>query len=339
MNRDQRKLFVAVSIVLLTFALSYFVSGYRLFQLSQIGIYFIAIVGLSLLTGFNGQISLGHSAFFAIGAYTTAILSQSMEMNALLTIPVASLVCLAAGYLIGLPATRLEGLYLALATFALAVATPQFLKYKPLEPLTGGVQGIYLVLPGAPEWVRDMLGVSDEQWLLLIVLLAAAVVYLAVINMASWKFGRAIVAIRDHPVAAAAMGVNVAGYKAAVFALSAACAGVAGALNAMVVQFVAPDSFTFYVSITFLVGMVVGGSRSLGGALLGAVFVQMVPNYAEQVSKSAPWAIYGALLVATIYLCPGGAAELGPRLVRALKERMRRVERIRWRAQQTSGKT
>ncbi len=299
-----------LGVVLAILAVSYFLSGYRTFQLAQIGIYFVAIMGLSLLTGYNGQISLGHGAFFAVGAYSTAILSQAFGIDPLLSIPIAAGLCFVVGYLIGLPITRLEGLYLALATFTLAIAMPQLLKYKPLEPFTGGVQGIYVVLPDPPQWARSVLRFGNEQWILGIVLCVAAVLYLLALNFVSWKFGRAIVAVKDHPTAAAAMGVDVARCKVNVFATSAAFAGTAGALNALVVQFVSPDSFTFYLSIAFLVGMVIGGSGSLAGALVGAVFVQLVPNYAEQISKSAPWAIYGGLLIFTIYLCPGGSAQL-----------------------------
>lgn len=307
---SNKRLLGVLSFVLAILVLSYFLSGYRIFQLAQIGIYFVAIMGLSLLTGYNGQISLGHGAFFAVGAYSTAVLSQTFGIDPLLTVPIAACICFAAGYLIGLPITRLEGLYLALATFALAIATPQLLKYKLLEPFTGGVQGIYVALPDAPQWARSLLRISSEQWMLAIVLFVGAALYFLAINLVSWKFGRAILAIKDHPAAAAAMGVNVARCKVNVFATSAAFAGIAGAFNALVVQFVSPDSFTFYVSIAFLVGMVIGGTDSLMGSLLGAIFVQLVPNYAEQISKSAPWAIYGGLLVITIYVCPGGCAQI-----------------------------
>lgn len=313
-----KKLLGVVGFVLAVLALSYFLKGYRIFQLAQIGTYFVAIMGLSLLTGYNGQISLGHGAFFAVGAYGTAILSQLLGIDPLLTLPITACICFAVGYLIGLPATRLEGLYLALATFTLAIAMPQLLKYKPLEAFTGGVQGIYVTLPDAPRWVRALLRMDNEQWLLAVVLLVAAALYLLALNLVSWKFGRAIVAVKEHPVAAAAMGVDVSRCKVNVFATSAAYAGIAGALNALVVQFVSPDSFTFYVSIAFLVGMVVGGTGSLTGALVGAAFVQVVPNYAEQISKSAPWAIYGGLLVLAIYLCPGGCAQIWKSLSTAL---------------------
>lgn len=317
MNPSKRLLGV-VGFVLAVLALSYFLKGYRIFQLAQIGTYFVAIMGLSLLTGYNGQISLGHGAFFAVGAYATAILSQTLGINPLLTLPITACICFAVGYLIGLPVTRLEGLYLALATFTLAIAMPQLLKYKPLEAFTGGVQGIYVTLPELPRWARSLLRMDNEQWLLAVVLLVAAALYLLALNLVSWKFGRAIVAVKEHPAAAAAMGVDVSRCKVNVFATSASYAGIAGALNALVVQFVSPDSFTFYVSIAFLVGMVVGGTSSLAGALVGAAFVQVVPNYAEQISKSAPWAIYGGLLVLAIYLCPGGCAQIWRSLATAL---------------------
>jgi len=313
-----KKLLGVVGFVLAVLVLSYFLKGYRIFQLAQIGTYFVAIMGLSLLTGYSGQISLGHGAFFAVGAYATAILSQTLGIDPLLTLPITACICFAVGYLVGLPVTRLEGLYLALATFTLAIAMPQLLKYKPIEAFTGGVQGIYVTLPDAPRWARSLLHMDNEQWLLAVVLLVAAALYLLALNLVSWKFGRAIEAIKEHPTAAAALGVDVSRCKVNVFATSAAYAGIAGALNALVVQFVSPDSFTFYVSIAFLVGMVVGGTGSLAGALVGAAFVQVVPNYAEQISKSAPWAIYGGLLIIAIYLFPGGCAQIWKSLATAL---------------------
>jgi len=217
---------------------------------------------------------------------------------------VAGVVCFAFGFLFGLPALRLRGHYLALATFALAVAMPQMLKYKHVEQWTGGVQGIVIVKPDAPFGLK----LTPDQWLYLFTLAILLVMFVLGWNLLRGRVGRAITAIRDHPMAAEAMGVNIALYKSLTFGVSALYTGVAGALGAIVVQFVAPDSFTAGLSINFLVGIVIGGVASISGAFYGALFIQFVPNFADQISKAAPWAIYGVFLLAFVYLMPGGVA-------------------------------
>jgi branched-chain amino acid transport system permease protein len=259
-----------------------------------------------MLTGYNGQISLGHGAFYAIGAYTAAILMDRYGVPYWLTIPVAAAVCLVAGFLFGLPALRLEKLYLALATFALGVALPQILKSKGLEEWTGGVQGIVIVKPDAPFGIP----LNADQWLYYFSLAIAAGMFVLAVNLLRGRIGLALVAIRDHPLAASAMGIDIAFYKSLTFGVSAMYTGVGGALGAIAVQFVAPDSFNAFVSIAFLVGIVVGGLASVEGAIFGAIFIQFVPNIADQVSKAAPWAIYGIVLIVFMYLMPGGVSGL-----------------------------
>ena len=283
-------------------ALPLLLSDYRTFQLTLALIYAIAILGLNILTGYNGQFSLGHGAFYALGAYTAAIMMSQWEIPYYWTLPAAGLICFGAGFLFGLPALRLEGLYLALATFALAVATPQILKSNHLAPLTGGVQGIVVLKPDPPAG----LPLSQDQWLYYFTLAVALVLFVCAWNLLRGRSGRAIRAIRDNPIAAGAMGIDRALYKTLTFGVSAFYTGVAGALGAIVIQFVAPDSFTVFLSITLLVGVVVGGLASIPGALFGGLFVQFVPNLAEQISKAAPWAIYGAFLIAFMYLMPYG---------------------------------
>ncbi len=217
-----------------------------MFQLTLALAYAIALLGLNMLTGYNGQISLGHGAFYAIGAYTAAILMDRFGVPYWLTLPAAAAVCLVAGFLFGLPALRLEGLYLALATFALALATPQLLKSKHVEQWTGGVQGIVILKPDAPFG----LPLDQDQWLYFFTLAVAALMFLLAWNLLRGRIGRALVAIRDHPIAAEAMGVDISLYKALTFGVSAMYTGVGGALGAIAVQFVAPDSFTLFLSIT-----------------------------------------------------------------------------------------
>ncbi len=277
-------------------------TDYHLFQLTMVIVYAIAVLGLSLLTGFNGQISLGHGAFYAIGAYTTAILMTVWEVPYWATLPVSALVCAGVGFLLGLPALRLGGLYLALTTFALAVAIPQILKYKAFEAWTGGVQGLVIDKPDAPFG----LDLSPDQWLYLFTLAVAAVLYVVAWNLVRGRIGRAMMAIRDHAMAAEAMGINTAAVKTGTFAVSAMFTGLAGSLGAIAVQFVAPDSFGVFVSIFLFVGLVVGGVSSIGGTLVGAAFIEFVPNLADKVSKAAPGAVYGVILIAVMFLMPAG---------------------------------
>ncbi len=286
------------------------------FQLTLVMVYGLAILGLNLLTGFNGQFSLGHSAFYGIGAYTTAIL-MNYNVDYYWTLPCAGAVCFVVGFLFGLPALRLQGIYLALATFALAVALPQILKFQPLEPLTGGVQGIALMKPDPPPGVP----LNPDQWLYYFTLLVLLVMFAGATSLVNSRTGRAIMAIRDHPTAAAAIGINLPLYKTLTFGVSAFYTGVAGALGAIVIQFVGPDSFPFLLSVSFLVGLVVGGVGSIPGSLVGGVFVLFVPNLAERVSTGLSGAIYGVILLLVIFVMPSGAAGfarlLGGQLARA----------------------
>ena len=291
-------------LLVLACVLPFLVSNYRVFQLTLVLVYAIALLGLNILTGFNGQISLGHGAFYAIGAYVAAILMDRFGVPYWATLPVAGAVCAVAGFLFGLPALRLEGLYLALATFALGVALPQILKYKGIEEWTGGAQGIVILKPEPPAWA----GLSPDRWLYFVTLAVAVLMFLLGWNVLRGRIGRAMVAIRDQPIAAQAMGVNASIVKSMTFGLSAMFTGVAGALGAIAIQFVAPDSFSIFLSLSLLVGIVVGGLSSVSGAIWGALFIQFVPNVADQISKAAPWAIYGAFLIAFMYLMPSGVA-------------------------------
>jgi branched-chain amino acid transport system permease protein len=285
-------------------ALPFLVSNYRVFQFNMVLVYAIVLLGLNMLTGYNGQISLGHGAFYAIGAYAAAILMDRFGWPYWATLPVAGIVCFISGFLFGLPALRLRGHYLALATFALAIAMPQILKYKHIEHWTGGVQGIVIIKPDPPLGLK----VTPDQWLYLFTLGVLVVMLVIAWNLLRGRVGRAMVAIRDHPIAAEAMGVNSALIKTLTFGVSALYTGVAGALGAIVVQFVAPDSFTAGLSITFLVGIVIGGIASISGAIYGALFIQFIPNFADQISKAAPWAINGVFLLVFIYAMPMGVA-------------------------------
>ena len=301
---SRHKVILLAVLLLAACALPLLVSDYRVFQFNLVLVYAIALMGLNLLTGYNGQISLGHGAFYAIGAYCAAILMDKAGLPYWATLPVAAFVCLVAGFLFGLPALRLEGLYLALATFALGVSLPSLLKYHHLEKWTGGVQGIVIAKPDPPFG----LPINADQWLYYFTLLVTVIMFVLAWNLLRGRVGRALMAIRDNHIATEVMGVNNAIYKSLAFGVSAMYTGVAGALGAIAVQYVAPDSFGIFVSITFLIGIVVGGLASIPGAIYGALFIQFVPNLADEISKAAPWAIFGIFLLGFVYLMPMGIA-------------------------------
>jgi branched-chain amino acid transport system permease protein len=282
------------------------VKNFVIFQMTQLLVYGLAVLALNILTGGSGQFSLGQSAFYAVGAYTSAVLMEQYNVNYALTLPISGLLCFAVGFLFGQPALRLSGVYLALATFALATAMPQLLKLNFLEPWTGGVQGLVVTKPDAPFGLH----MSQDMWLYYFTLVITIAIYLLSVNLLRSRSGRAFMSIRDNEIAASAMGVNVALYKTLAFGVSAGITGVAGSLGAIVVQFVAPDSFTITLAIQLFLGMVVGGVGWLPGSFVGAAFIIFVPNIAESVSKGLSGAVFGVLLFFVIYLVPHGARQV-----------------------------
>jgi branched-chain amino acid transport system permease protein len=283
-----------------------FAKNFIIFQMTMLLIYGLAVLALNILTGGSGQFSLGQSAFYAIGAYTSAILMEYFNVNYALTLPVAGVLCFGAGFLFGQPALRLSGVYLALATFALATAMPQLLKLGFFEKWTGGVQGLVVTKPDAPFG----LPMGQDMWLYYFTLIITIAIYVGSVNLLRSRSGRAFMAIRDNEIAASSMGVNVALYKTLAFGVSAGITGVAGGLGAIAVQFVAPDSYTITLAISLFLGMVVGGVGWLPGSFVGSAFIIFVPNIAESVSKGLSGAVFGVLLFLVIYLVPHGARQI-----------------------------
>jgi branched-chain amino acid transport system permease protein len=276
--------------------------SYPLYLLTQVLTLSIAVMGLNLLVGYTGQISLGHSTFFALGAYGVAVLGTQLGLPYYLSLPASTLLCYVLGFLFGFPAMRLPLLYLALSTFAIAVVTPQALKWKQIAWLTGGVQGIVLEKPAF--WG---LSADKTEWGILAAVLGAALFAFVVARRTlESQFGRVLDAVRDQPLAAEAGGVNVTQVKTQMFGMSAAFTGLAGGLGAMSSQFVSPESYPFFLSVSLLVASLVGGARSLAGAVIGACFVVFVPNFAESISQSAPGLIFGFALVAVVFIAPHG---------------------------------
>lgn len=297
-----------VLVLLLALWAPFYFVPFRVFQFTRVLIFAIAILGLGLLTGYNGQISLGHGAFFAIGAYTAAILTAQAGWPFLLVVPPALVITFALGYGVGIPALRLHGLYLALVTLALAVVTPPIL--RRFDGLTGGAMGLTVPQPEPPAWT----GLAEDQYLYLMALVAAVVAFVLVRNLINSRIGRAMIAIREDELAAETMGVDLARVKTLAFAWSAMLAGLAGVLFTWTIGFVSPDSFTIVLSIELLAALVVGGLGSIWGALLGGLFLVYIPNLSEDLNQAAPGIAFGALLILAMYVFPGGIAGLARRL-------------------------
>jgi branched-chain amino acid transport system permease protein len=289
-------------------AIPFFFGPYRVSQFTLVLIYAIAVLGLNLLVGYSGQISLGHGAFFCLGAYTGAILLDRTSIPHLLTLPAAGIVCFAAGLALGLPALRLRGLYLALVTLALAIATPVLI--KKFDGLTGGSQGLTVPQPKPASWS----GLADDQSLYFISLIVALPLFWFASGLVRRGTGRALIAMRDDETSARTMGVNLATFKTRAFGLSAAYAGIAGALFTFANGFVAPESFTLTVSFAFLAAIVVGGLATVAGAVFGALFIVFVPVWSSDVDEALSGVIYGATLIACMYVFRGGIMGLLRRL-------------------------
>lgn len=310
------------------------VGEFRLGQLTYVAIYFIALLGLNILTGYNGQISLGHAAFMAIGGYAAAALILGRTgfalageapshlipehgMRPIWAIPLAGLVTGIIGYLFGLPALRLAGVSLALATFAVAVSMPQIA--KRFEHLTGGSGGLSLPLPQAPFGWK----ISPSHWLYYEAWVAAAVLLFLAWVLVRGRVGRAWRGIRDGEVAAVSSGVSPAVYKTLAFGISSAYAGVAGALFAIQNAYINPDTFPVTLSILLLASVVIGGLSSLSGVIVGAIVLEFLPIWAQDppllhasFAKQAAPVVFGVVLMLIVYLLPGGAASLLRRLAR-----------------------
>jgi branched-chain amino acid transport system permease protein len=290
-------------------------------QVTRVLIYAIAIAGLNVATGYTGMISVGHSAFFGLGAYTTGILVVQFGWQATYTLPVAVAVCFLVGLVVGLPALRIRGLYFAMVTLAFGVAFPELIDRFP--ELTGGSSGLTIrrTMLRPPEWTGLALGRKD-LWLYWLSAVLFVVVMLLLASLVRSRYGLALVAVRDNEIAAAASGVNLAVVKTVSFGLSGGLAGLAGGLFAMFLgSLVADDSFTLLSAIVMLTGLVIGGQGTLMGPLVGGVVVVYLPYYTSDLGQGQASAVlFGAALIAIIFVAPqgivGGALRLAHRYVR-----------------------
>ncbi|WP_344827093.1 branched-chain amino acid ABC transporter permease [Actinocorallia longicatena] len=280
---------------------------FRVGQLTSVLIFAIAISGLNLATGYTGLLSIGHSAFFGLGAYTTGVLIVKYEVEPLLTLPVAVVICFALGFLVGLPALRIRGLYLALVTLAVGVAFPEIV--RRFADLTGGAAGMVIrsrqLAP--PEWTGLRLG-DRGVFLYWVSAILLVLTLLLVRNLTRSRTGIAMIATRDNELAAAASGVRIASVKTLVFGLSGAITGLAGGLFAMYVGALSPDgSFTLLKSIELITGLFLGGVATLYGPVAGALAVVFVPYWtSDVVSGHVSGILFGAVLILIVFLMPEG---------------------------------
>ncbi|MEO3786827.1 branched-chain amino acid ABC transporter permease [Actinocorallia sp. B10E7] len=295
---------------------------FRVGQLTSVLIFAIAISGLNLATGYTGLLSIGHSAFFGLGAYTTGILIVTYDVEPMLTLPVATVLCFVLGFLVGLPALRIRGLYLALVTLAVGVAFPELV--RRFADLTGGAAGMVIrsrqLAP--PEWTGLALG-QRGVWLYWVSAVTLIVVLLLVRNLTRSRTGMAMIATRDNELAAASSGVHIASVKTIVFGLSGAVTGLAGGLFAMYVGALSPDgSFTLLKSIELITGLFVGGAATLYGPVAGALAVVFIPYYSSDLASGhVSGIIFGAVLILIVFLMPEG-------VVGVLGRALRRVVRV-----------
>jgi branched-chain amino acid transport system permease protein len=294
--------------VLLLYVIPFVIPSYLVSQFATVLAFGIAIIGLNLVTGFGGAITLGHGAFVALGAYVSSILIVRYGWYPLATIPVAAVVCWVAGLCLGFPALRLQGLYLALGTLVLSITVPPLL--KRFDTLTGGVQGLIVGNPSPPKW----LPLDDSQWIYFVSLVLALIGYVVARRIVRGALGRALIATRDNMLVAAVMGVSRLNLTTATFAVSSLYAGVAGALYAMIVGFVSPDTFSVMLSLSLFVAAVVGGVTSLFGAFLGALFIQFVPVWASDIDVALAGMVYGLSLILILLIVPDGLGGLCQRL-------------------------
>jgi len=303
---------------LVAYALPLIFSSFQIFQFTMVICFGVALTGLNLLIGYAGVISVASGAFFGVGAYTTLLLATRLTSSsydfspyAYLSIPLAALLSFAAGCVVGLPVARLRGWNLALLTIGVAVAFPPLV--LRWSSLTHGSNGLYMAKPVPPGWT----GLDSDQWIYYLTLVVATAVFLSYRSIVNGGVGRALLAMKDNELAARALGVDVPLYRVLVFGLSAAATGIAGALYGLIVQNASPDSFDIMLSITLLLGVVVGGLGSVAGPLIGAIFLEFMRQYAEVILQSAINFVYGALLILTMLIAPRGIAGLPDRLRQA----------------------
>jgi branched-chain amino acid transport system permease protein len=292
---------LAVAVVLLAL-LPLNSTPYTNYQIALVATYAVAILGLNLVSGYAGQISLGQSAFFGLGAYAAGIATVRGDWPLPASFLLACVLPAAVGLVVAIPAVQLRGHGLAIFTLALPLIGVALA--KRFSGLTGGSEGLGARMSQAPAWT----GLDTDQWTYYLVLAIAAALFLLARNMVTGRLGRALAVVRENEVVAVSMGISPRRYKALAFALAAAFGGAAGWLYAYTIGFVSPVEMDFLLSINLLAMMIIGGMGSVLGSFLGGVLYVYVPVVAGTVDPVRTTLLYGAILVAVLLFAPGGIA-------------------------------
>lgn len=281
--------------------------------LARIGVFAVAVLGLNVIMGYTGQVSLGQIFFLGLGAYVTAY-GVNSGWNIVLVFVATVLICGVAGLVVAVAAARLGGLAIAMVTIALPIIGVPLA--KRLSEFTGGSQGTSARFTSAPDWS----GLADDQWQYYLVLAIGGVTFLLVNNLVRGKYGRAFRIVKENEAVAGAMGISPYRYKVLAFTIASMVGGVSGFLYMVVVQYTSPETLAFHHSISLLASMVVGGAGSIIGSLLGGVYYVLVPNFTNEVAPTLTSLIQGAILLLVLFVLPGGVASL-PRVLRRLTGR------------------
>ncbi len=311
LKSPRARFFISIAIGAVLLFISGRVDELRSYQGAQVAIFAIAISSIVLLTGFSGQISLGHGALMAVGGYSAVLVQSHLNLPYPIAFLIGGAVGGAAGFLLGIAAARLQGPYLAGTTLALAVGIPSLANQFHI---LGGEQGLTFDIGTAPSWIgKDF---SQYRWFFWVAVVAALLIYWLLRNLLSTRYGRRWRAVRANPTAAALAGINVSKAKVLAFTLSSAVAGLAGSLYAMLLGLVAPLAFTLTLSFTLITGAVLAGVSNLGGSIVGAVVLVAIPEISgsitshlggsEKVTSNLPGLITSVLLVATVLFAPNG---------------------------------
>ena len=279
--------------------------------LARIGVFAVAVLGLNVVMGYTGQVSLGQIFFVGLGAYVTAY-GVNADWNIALVFVLAALVPAMAGLLIALAAARLGGLAIAMVTIALPIVGVPLA--KRLAEFTGGSQGTSARFSGAPDWS----GLADDQWQLYTVILIAGGVFLLTRNLMRGKYGRAFAIVKENEAVASSMGISPYGYKVLAFTIASLIGGISGFLYMVVVQYTSPETMSFGHSITLLASMVIGGAGSILGSLLGGAYYVLAPQLTNAVDSSLTTVMQGVILLVVLFVLPRGLVSL-PRLWRRRK--------------------
>ncbi|WP_235562992.1 branched-chain amino acid ABC transporter permease [Microbacterium sp. Root53] len=281
--------------------------------LARVGVFAVAVLGLNVIMGYTGQVSLGQIFFLGLGAYVTAY-GVNQDWNILLVFALAVLLPGLSGYVVALAAARLGGLAIAMVTIALPIIGVPLA--KRLAEWTGGSQGTSARFSSAPDWS----GLANDQWQYYLVLLITAVVFLLIRNLVRGKFGRALAIVKENEAVASSMGISPYRYKVMAFTIAAMIGGVSGFLYMVVVQYTSPETLAFHHSISLLASMVIGGAASIVGSLIGGAYYVLVPNVTNEIDATLTSLLQGAILLVVLFVLPGGVVSL-PRVIRRLLRR------------------